>query len=89
MTCIIDLKGRQVQRIDGDRRLSPTETRLLAYMVEHTGEVLTKEQLLSDVWGYRPGVVSRTVFSTIDRLRKKIEVNLKEPQNLFIVFGGY
>ena len=70
-------------------RLSPTEAALLACLAALPGEVFSKERLLREVWGYRPGVKSRTVFSTIARLRQKIELDPAEPRHVLTVDGGY
>ncbi|MEU4404271.1 response regulator transcription factor [Streptosporangium sp. NPDC023963] len=51
--------------------LSPTEFRLLAFMMEHPGLVLTKRQLLEHVWGY--GGSSQVVETYISYLRRKLD----------------
>ena len=52
--------------------LTYTEFELLKYMVAHEGRVLTREQLLSDVWGYDYFGGTRTVDVHIRRLRAKL-----------------
>ncbi|WP_329089880.1 MULTISPECIES: response regulator transcription factor [unclassified Streptosporangium] len=51
--------------------LSPTEFRLLAFLMEHPGLVLTKRQLLEHVWGY--GGSSQVVETYISYLRRKLD----------------
>ncbi len=46
--------------------------RLLVYLVEHRGRVRSREDLLEDVWGYKPGVSTRTIDTHVKRLRDKL-----------------
>ena len=50
----------------------------MAYFIEHPGEMLSREKLLNDIWGYDVYPTTRTVDNHIARLRKKIE---DEPDN--------
>ena len=52
--------------------VSAMEMRLLVYLVEHRGRVRSREDLLEDVWGYKPGVSTRTVDTHVKRLRDKL-----------------
>jgi DNA-binding response OmpR family regulator len=57
----------------GDRlQLTRKEYQLLAHMVQHAGEVLTRDTLLREVWGYGPAMRTRTVDVHVRRLRKKL-----------------
>lgn len=92
----IDFSRRQVEcsvRPSGETaviELSEREFRLLAYFSDHRGEVVTREQLLIAVWGYRSIPLTRTVDMHIAKLRKKIEPNPREPRFLQTVHGrGY
>jgi predicted ATPase len=81
---------RGLVREDSFVPLSPTEVKLLLYLVDHAGEEVTFRQLLTEVWGYREGVESRTVYSTVNRLRNKIERDAASPEHLLAVPGiGY
>jgi two-component system phosphate regulon response regulator PhoB len=53
-------------------RLSPLEMRLLTYLVEHRDRVCTRTEMLTDVWGYRAGVVTRAADIHVKRLRDKL-----------------
>lgn len=77
-------KGKPVE-------LSHREFELLKYFVEHTGEAVSREQLLQNVWGYKNGYPdSRTVDNFIVRIRKKIEIEPTKPRHLITVHGfGY
>lgn len=59
-------------------------------MAARPNKMISKEELLVDVWGYHPNIHSRTVYTTIQRLRGKIELNTKEPDHLVSIYGvGY
>jgi len=57
---------------DISSRLSETEGALLAYLARNAGRIVPKDELLREVWGYREGVRSRTVDTTLSRLRQKV-----------------
>ena len=63
--------------------LSSLELRLLRYLVEHRGEVLSRDRLLDEVWGYDATPVSRSVDVHVASLRAKVETNPSHPE--FIV----
>jgi two-component system, OmpR family, response regulator len=68
----LDLARRQV-RIDGTAAdLADREFRLLHHLVLHCGEVVSRERLLSDVWGYNFDPGSNVVDVCVRRLRKKL-----------------
>lgn len=52
--------------------LTPREVQLLRYLLERPGRIVTREQLLSDVWGYRYTGDDRTVDVHVSRLRRKL-----------------
>jgi DNA-binding response OmpR family regulator len=71
-TIVLDLARREA-RVDGDvAQLTDREFRLLHQLVEHAGEVLSRERLLSEVWGYHFDPGSNVVDVCIRRLRKKL-----------------
>lgn len=69
---VIDRGGRLVERDGTAVHLTPTEFDLLCRLVDADGDVLTREQLLGDVWGYRDGSGHRTVDSHVRSLRRKL-----------------
>lgn len=86
----MDFAARTAGWPDGDRSLTPTETKLLAYLVSLDGAVASQRDLLREVWGYRGGVISRTVKTTMGRLRAKVERDAGNPDHLMTVVGaGY
>lgn len=66
----------------GEETLSPIEARLLEHLVARPGRFHTTDELLRDVWGYTGSVRSRTVYATVDRLRKKLEADPARPRHL-------
>ena len=66
--------GRRVAAIDGaEVDLSPLEFDLLAALARGKGAVVSRAELLKDVWGYRSTIESRTVDTHIAKLRSKID----------------
>jgi two-component system alkaline phosphatase synthesis response regulator PhoP len=64
---------RHLVEVDGeDVRLTAKEFLLLQYLVEHRGRVLSRDLLLTDVWGYQYTGGTRTVDVHIRRLREKL-----------------
>jgi DNA-binding response OmpR family regulator len=75
----VDFKKAEARRKGKALELSAREIRLLQYMVEHRGELLTREQILEAVWGYDQAPLTRTVDMHVAKLRKKIEPVPDEP----------
>lgn len=70
--------------------LGERENRLLRYLVERRGNVLSRDELLQEVWGYKSVPLTRTVDVHIAWLRQKIEDDPKNPQYIVTVHGqGY
>ncbi len=63
---------RRVRRSGEPVHLTPTEFDLLTCLVGHGGAVLTRQQLLAQVWGYGGGSGARTVDSHVQALRRKL-----------------
>ncbi len=72
----IDPSTRRITEAGGDVHLTPTEFDLLRALAEAGGAVLSREQLLAMVWGYRDGSGARTVDSHIRSVRAKISTDL-------------
>ena len=68
----LDLARRQARVEDRVTDLSDREFRLLYHLVAHAGEVVSRERLLSEVWGYSFDPGSNVVDVCIRRLRKKL-----------------
>lgn len=86
----VDLEHRQVERRSRRIEMSDREFELLRYFIGHCGEVVTREQLLSDIWGYQSRALTRTVDNFVSKLRKHIERNPQAPRHILTLHGsGY
>ena len=86
----IDFRTHQAHR--GAERLDFTarEFDLLRYLVAHKGEVVTREQILNEVWGYEESPTTRTIDNFVAKLRQKVERSPREPEHILTVHGtGY
>lgn len=87
---IMDLSRREVSLNDKILTLKPKEYELLQYLMEQQGQVLTRELILEQVWGWEFSGGSRTVDVHIRWLRKKIEPDPVSPVRIVTVRGaGY
>ena len=83
-------RGRQAFRAGHPVGLTRKEFDLLVYLLEHRGEVVTRERLLDEVWGYERFPTTRTVDTHILRLRRKFEADPDRPAFILTVHGqGY
>lgn len=86
----IDLKGFQVVRGGKAMPLTAMEAKIIRYLIAHRNDVVTREKLLDEIWGYDVYPTTRTVDNLILKLRKKIEKNHNTPRVLLTVYGaGY
>ncbi len=87
---VVNLAQRQAQRAGQAIDLSSREFDLLRYFIAHREELVTRQQLLSDVWGYNNLPLTRTVDNFVAKLRRKIEPNPQHPLYIVTVHGaGY
>jgi DNA-binding response OmpR family regulator len=70
-------------------RLTAKETAILKYLCRTGNKVVTREVLLSEVWGYNAGVTTHTLETHIYRLRQKIEADPATATLLLTEPGGY
>jgi DNA-binding response OmpR family regulator len=75
----LDLGARKLFQNGTEIQLTPKEFDVLVYLVKHTGRALTRDQILSSVWGYDIVVTARSVDRCINTLRNKIEKDPAEP----------
>ena len=86
----LHLRARQAFRAGAEVRLTRKEFDLLRYLVEHPGEIVTRERLLEEVWGYEHYPTTRTVDTHVLRLRQKFERDPERPVHILTVHGqGY
>ncbi len=77
---------RESKRID----LTAKEFEVLRLLARHRGEIVTRDRLLEEVWGYESYPTTRTVDNHILRLRQKLEEDPSDPRYILSVYGeGY
>jgi DNA-binding response OmpR family regulator len=81
----VDFDRHEATRSGESLELTPREFRLLGHLVEHRGEVVSREELLDAVWGYDTIPFTRTVDTHVAKLRKKIEVDPSDPRHIITV----
>jgi DNA-binding response OmpR family regulator len=70
--------------------MTPKEIEILKFLYEHRNHTVTRDQLLSEVWGYDESVSTRTVDNFILRLRQKVESDPAHPRVILTIHGaGY
>jgi DNA-binding response OmpR family regulator len=86
----VDLDRRVVMKNDEEVKLTPAEYNLLAYFLHHPDRPLTRDLILSTVWGYSTSISTRTVDAHVLKLRQKIETDPEVPRHIVTVHGvGY
>jgi DNA-binding response OmpR family regulator len=87
---VIDTAERRVTRSDRDIVLTHTEFDLLSYLASNAGKVLSRERILSAVWGYEHPIETRVIDVHVRNLRRKIEPDPAQPRHILAVPGiGY
>ena len=86
----IDPKTFQLKRGKATEELTAKELKLLQVFHAHAGEVLSRDKLLNEVWGYNYYGTTRTLDQVIVQLRKKLGDHGGEPRHLLTIHGvGY
>jgi len=87
---VVDFRRAEVTRAGEPVELSAREFKLLRHFIAHRGATLSRDELLSDVWGYGEMPLTRTVDVHVAGLRQKIEANPRLPEYILTVHGlGY
>ena len=87
---VVEFESRQVLRNGVPINLAAKEMQLLQYLIEHRGQVLSREELLANVWSEQPFITLRTVDVHVAWLRQKLEERPQTPRYLLTVRGsGY
>lgn len=87
---LIDPRTFELKRGKRVDSLTAKELKLLQVFHQHPGEVLSRDRLLNDVWGYNYYGTTRTLDQVIVQLRKKLGDNGEAPKHLLTVHGvGY
>ena len=86
----VDIGARKVLRAGEAVALTPRAFDLLVALVAHEGQVVSRHDLLREVWGHRAAIVTRTVDSHISELRQKLETDPANPDHIHTVWKiGY
>lgn len=88
--CEVDFARMVVQRLGRTVVLTAHEFKLLRFFLENSERVISREELLTDVWGYNHYPTTRTVDNQILKLRQKLEEDPANPRHFITVHGaGY
>ena len=79
---LVDAQQRKI-------RLTEKETNILKYLYRAGGKPVSREELLTEVWGYNAGVTTHTLETHVYRLRQKIEPDPTNAKPLLTEAGGY
>lgn len=88
---VLDLDSRRVVARGKSMEVTPLEFQLLQYLMQNIGVVISKEDLLQNVWGYTETAGDMNLIeAAIRRLRRKLEMDPSEPEYIHTVWGaGY
>jgi DNA-binding response OmpR family regulator len=81
----VNPKTHEVRRGGMEVKLRPREFDLLMALIRRNGRVATRQELLSAIWGYYTGVVSRTLDTHVTTLRQKLEDDPEHPTHILTV----
>jgi two-component system alkaline phosphatase synthesis response regulator PhoP len=86
----VDFAKSRLTKNGKDVSISERECRLLQHLMESRGEVVSRDELLQEVWGYNAASMTRTVDVHIAWLRQKVEKDPSDPRFILTVHGqGY
>jgi DNA-binding response OmpR family regulator len=86
----INFKKYEARKKDKPLKLTPREYELLKCFIEREGEIISRDELLNQVWGYDSYPDTRTIDAHITKLRHKIEDNPEDPKLIVTIHGiGY
>ncbi len=81
----IDRAARTVRRAGATVSLAPMEYELLVALLDRRGAVVSRHDLMRQVWGYDASIVSRTVDTHVVELRRKLEADPAHPRHILTV----
>jgi len=88
--CWVDFNQRSAAGPAGERLLTEKEYYVMKFLIERQPETVSREEMLERIWGFSPGVETRTLDSFIYRLRTYFEKEPSNPQHILSVRGrGY
>jgi DNA-binding response OmpR family regulator len=80
--CRLDVASRSLMRRGEDVQLSPKEFELLAYFASNAGRALSRDTIMTNVWGYDAAVTPRSIDRFVNALRNKIEPDPTNPHHI-------
>jgi len=86
----VNLTGQTIRHNGKEDQLSFYEVELLRILHERVGQPVSREEILTKIWGLEASTTNRTVDNFIVKLRRKIESQPDKPQHILTVYGfGY
>jgi DNA-binding response OmpR family regulator len=86
----VDFDKHEATRAGSRVELTAKELEVLRLLALHRGEIVTRDRLLEEVWGYETYPTTRTVDNHILRLRQKLEEEPSNPRHILSIYGeGY
>ncbi|HOS96864.1 MAG TPA: response regulator transcription factor [Deltaproteobacteria bacterium] len=87
----VDFNTLEITDMNGAvSRITPHEANLIQYLTLHQGRIVTRAELLKNVWGLDPDIETRTVDTFISRIRRYIEPDPSKPEHIISIRGkGY
>ncbi len=86
----VDFKSYTAVRAGKNVEMTPKEFELLKFLWQHRNQTVSRDQLLTNVWGYDETLSTRTIDNFILKLRQKIEENPAKPKHIITLHGlGY
>ena len=87
-TVDVDFEKGEVRKSGVPVSMAAKELDLLRYMINHRGQIVSRDELLESVWQYQASVLSRTVDVHVAWLRQKLEDEPQAPRYIHTVRGG-
>lgn len=86
----VDFDRHEASRKGARVELTGKEFDVLKLLAQHAGEIITRDRLLNEVWGYESYPTTRTVDNHVLRLRQKLEDDSANPRHILSIYGeGY
>lgn len=86
----VDFQNFQARENGDEIKMSHKEFEVLKYLYDHRNDLVSRYDLLENVWGYQDSITTRTVDNFILRIRQKVEENSAKPHIILTVHGsGY
>jgi DNA-binding response OmpR family regulator len=82
---MLDFKKYRANKRGQELELSAREFDILKYLIQHRNQIVTRDELLDQVWGYTSSPITRTIDNHIAKLRQKIEDTPSDPQHIITV----